>query len=49
MNKYDSLGYCLERAEDYLAKAKEAMAIFKDSPPREALFAVADYVIVREK
>lgn len=49
MNKYDSLGYCLNRARDYLKKAKESMAIFEDTPQRAALFAVADYIIVRDR
>lgn len=49
MNKYDSLQYCLNRAKEYLIKAKESMTIFEDTPSKEALFAVADYVIDREK
>lgn len=49
MNKYNSLGYCLNMAKGYLMKAKDVMTIFKDTPPKEALFAVADYVIDRDK
>ena len=48
MNKYDSLGFCLYRAKEYLRKAKESIGIFEDTPLKEALFAVADYVINRE-
>jgi octaprenyl-diphosphate synthase len=48
MNKYDSLGDCLYRAKEYLRKAKGSMGIFEDTPLKDALFAVADYVINRE-
>lgn len=49
MNKYDSLGYCLAKARDYLKKAKGSMKVFEDTPQREALFAVADYIIIRDR
>lgn len=49
MNKYDSLGYCLDRARDYLENAKESMMVFEDTPQRDALFAVADYIILRDR
>lgn len=59
MNKYNSLDYCLNKAKGYLMRAKESMVIFNDAPlylhasvrrqAKEALFAVADYVINRDK
>jgi len=49
MNKYNSMNYCLNKAKGYLTNAKEAIAHFKDTPPKQALFAVADYIIDRDK
>jgi len=49
MNKYNSLGYCMNMAKDYLVKAKESIVIFKDTHAKESLFAVADYVIDRDR
>lgn len=49
MDKYGSLTYCLEKVKDYLRKAKESLSFFQASPHRKALYAVADYVVVRER
>lgn len=48
MHRCGSLEYALSRARLFVQRAKEALAIFPDSPPKHALFAVADYVIARD-
>lgn len=48
MQKYHSTDYALGRASDYVNRAKGGLSSFEDSPARQALFAVADYVVGRD-
>jgi octaprenyl-diphosphate synthase len=49
VNKCGGIDYTVSRAKDYIASAKSRMAIFRDSPARDALFRLADYVVTRGK
>lgn len=48
MHRYDGISYTLGKAKALIAEAKSILSSFPDSTPREALLAVADYVIERE-
>ncbi len=47
--KYNSIELSLKKARDLIADAKEDLAVFPDSPAKEALFSVADYTLRRGK
>lgn len=48
MEHYGSIGYSLQKARDFVTKAKESLLPFPASSARQALFAVADYVVNRD-
>jgi octaprenyl-diphosphate synthase len=48
MEKYGSVNEALEVARTLAAEAKSALSLFPDSPPHQALVALADYVVQRE-
>ncbi len=48
MGKYGSVNEALDVARTFSNEAKSALSIFPDSPPRQALAALADYVVQRE-
>ena len=48
MSKHGSVDDALKVAQTMSDEAKAALAIFPDSPPRQALMALADYVVQRE-
>jgi octaprenyl-diphosphate synthase len=48
MQKYNSVPEALERAQTFSNEAKAALNLFPNSSPRQALAALADYVIQRE-
>jgi octaprenyl-diphosphate synthase len=48
MEKYGAVSEALEVAQAFSNEAKAALALFPDSPPRQALRALADYVVQRE-
>ena len=48
MMKYGSVEDALQLAQTLSDEAKAALAIFPDSKPRQALMALADYVVQRE-
>lgn len=48
MEKYGSIHYALQRAQDFTNRAKNDLLIFKDSIHRQSLHTVADYVIRRD-
>jgi octaprenyl-diphosphate synthase len=47
INKYDGIAYSLQRAKQYVTKAKSHLASFPESKAKTALLTVADYVIER--
>jgi len=49
MQRYGSIAYALARAESFADNACTALSAFPDSPCRQALFAVADYVVHRDR
>lgn len=49
MTEHRSLEYAQTRAKDFGAAAKRNLAIFPDRPERDALLALADYVITRDR
>ena len=49
MTKYDAVDEALRYAQTLSDEAKAALAVFPDSPPRQALMTLADYVVQREK
>jgi len=49
MKNYDAVDEALRYAQTLSDEAKAALAVFPDTPPRQALMALADYVVQREK
>jgi len=49
VNAHGGIGYTVQRARDYVAAAKSRLEMFADSPVREAMFRLADYVVTRGK
>ncbi len=48
MQDYGSIRYAMERAQDYVERAKCVLNHFPDSIHRQALLTLADYIIARE-
>jgi octaprenyl-diphosphate synthase len=48
MKQYRSIEYAVGKATSYIERAKARLAIFPPSPHKDALHAVADYVVERE-
>jgi octaprenyl-diphosphate synthase len=48
MEKYGSVDEALRIAQSFSDEAKGALSVFPDSAPRQALMALADYVVQRE-
>jgi geranylgeranyl diphosphate synthase type I len=48
-NKYGSLDYASNLAQKYVGDAKKLLDILNDSPSKDALISLADFVINREK
>jgi len=48
MNNYGSIEYATKRAQDFANSAKSDLSIFDESPHRNALSTVADYVVQRD-
>lgn len=48
MTTYGSIRYAIKRAQDFAESAKKDLSVFGDSPHRDALFTVADYVVQRD-
>ena len=48
MEKYGTVNDALQIAQTFSDEAKASLAIFPDSPPRQALMTLADYVVQRE-
>ncbi|MCX8034482.1 MAG: polyprenyl synthetase family protein [Thermodesulfovibrio sp.] len=46
---YNCIESSTEIAKNYIKKAKNALMIFPDSPYRETLFSIADYILQRNK
>ena len=49
LKKYNVIELSLHKAKDIIADAKKELALFSDSPAKEALFTVADYTLQRGK
>jgi geranylgeranyl pyrophosphate synthase len=47
--KYNTIELSLEKAHDLIADAKNELAVFPDSPAKEALHVIADYTLQRRK
>ncbi|OGW39718.1 MAG: hypothetical protein A2Y97_00760 [Nitrospirae bacterium RBG_13_39_12] len=47
--KYNTIELSQKKAEDIIADAKTELAIFSDSPAKEALLTIADYTLLRGK
>jgi octaprenyl-diphosphate synthase len=48
MDKYGAVNEALRVAQNFSDEAKASLSVFTDSPPRQALLALADYVVQRE-
>ncbi len=48
MEKHGSIAYAIQRAQDFINRAKSDLSIFKDSIHRQSMMTVADYVIRRD-
>ena len=49
LGRYRSIEYSLSKAGDYAESAKKELSCFVDSPPRQALLEIAEYVVKRER
>ena len=49
LHEHQSIEYAYERAVEFGESAKRHLRLFPDSPEREALMALADYVLVRDR
>ena len=49
IERYDGISYALAQAARAVAVGKAALAVFPDTPPRQALMTIADYVIDRKR
>ncbi len=49
LNKYNCISSSMQIAKNYVEKAKDSLKVFPDSPERDTLFKIADYVIQRNK
>jgi octaprenyl-diphosphate synthase len=47
INKYEGINYTLNMADRYIEEGKAFIGPFKDSTPKEAFLAIADYVVER--
>jgi len=47
IDKYDGIDYALGKAADFIREGKTYLEVFDDSPPKEALIAISDYIIGR--
>jgi octaprenyl-diphosphate synthase len=47
IEKYGSRSYTQTLATEYVQNAKEALAVFEDSKPKEVLLMIADYTLSR--
>ncbi len=47
--RYDSINYTLQQAKSHVEKAKQHLNPIEDSPAKDALFAVSDYIFRRER
>lgn len=48
MEQQGSIAYALQRAQAFSDRAKENLSLFDDSPDRQSLMTVADYVVRRD-
>ena len=48
IEQYNGIDYAMKQAESYIAEGKELLDAFPDSPGRNALSAIADFVISRK-
>ncbi len=49
IHKYEGVTYTLNKAKDYIDRAKEILNIFPDSPNKHYLLLLADYILERKK
>lgn len=49
LKKYNCIESSIEIAKDYIEKAKSSLYLFNDSPYRQTLFKIADYILLRNK
>jgi len=49
LKKYNCIESSIKIAKDYIEKAKSSLYLFNDSPYRQTLFKIADYVLLRNK
>lgn len=49
LDRYDSIEYAQRTAVDFVERAKKALYAFPSSPEREALMALPDYVLSRDR
>jgi len=47
--QYETIDLSLKKAERLISEAKNELAVFPDSPAKEALYTIADYTLLRKK
>ena len=48
IERYEGIQYTRKRAKEYVERAKRHLDLFPDSKDRQALFAMADYILERK-
>ncbi len=49
MGEYGSIAYAMDRAQSYIAAAKQELNTFEDSTAKRALSVAADYMVTRDR
>ena len=49
MGEYGSIAYTMDRAQSYIAAAKQELNTFEDSTAKRALSVAADYMVTRDR
>ena len=49
VNRYGGIDYTIGRAKDYVERGKSSLDVFVDSPGKQAMLGLADYVVTRKR
>ncbi len=47
VENYDGIAYATEKAKGFINEARELLGVFPDSPARQALYAISEYIVTR--
>jgi octaprenyl-diphosphate synthase len=49
VNRYGGIDYTIARARDYIERGKSSLDVFADTPGKQAMISLADYVVTRKR